>query len=156
MFAAYDPPAGPVLEPPARPLPPAARSSCDGLVATDPTGDSGNPEAAATGSPEAFDITAVNFGLSGDGKSLVTSVTLKNFSKVPPPGALGGYYRVIWTSATRNPDGTAMTKTYATEAFTEPTGVSYSYGLYDPVGNGFLGSATTANGSLPEGPHGAL
>ena len=156
LFAAYDPPAGPVSEPPAAPLPPAAGTSCDGNVASDPTGDAGNPVLSATGSYDAIDITGVAFRLSADAQSLVTNITLKNFSNVPAPGTLGAYYRVVWTSATRNPDATFTSKTYATQATVDPTGVTYEFGQYDPAGNGFVGSTTTATGSATTGPGGTI
>lgn len=156
MFAAYDPPAGPVVEPPARPLPPAAGSSCDGNVATDSTGDAGNPLLSAAGSADTLDITKLNFGLTPDGQSLVTTITLKNFSSVPAPGSLGAFYRAVWTSAKRNADNTITTKAYATEATTSATGVTYRYGEYNLAENDFIGSAVRATGSNTTGPDGTL
>jgi len=156
MFAAYDPPAGPVAEPPARPLPPAAGSSCDGNVATDSTGDAGNPLLSAAGSADTVDITKLNFALTPDGQSLVTTITLKNFSTVPAPGSLGAYYRAVWTSGKRNPDNTITTKAYATEATTSVTGVTYRYGEYNLAENDFIGSTVTATGSNTTGPDGTL
>ena len=154
MFAAYDPPAGPVAEPPLRPLPPGAGISCDGNVAVDPTGDANNPEAPITGNPESFDITAVNFAQSADKQSLMTTITLKNYSAVPPPATLGGYYRVVWATGQNTPDGS--TKHYATEVTTSLTGSSFRFGQYDPVADGFVGTSTTTTGSITEGPGGKL
>jgi hypothetical protein len=154
IFAAYDPPAGPVAEPPLRPLPPGAGISCDGNVAVDPIGDANNPEAPITGSPDSFDITAVNFAQSADKQSLMTSITVKNYSAVPPPATLGGYYRVIWATGQHTPDGS--TKYYATEVNTSLTGSSFRFGQYDPVADGFVGTTTTTTGSITEGPGGKL
>jgi hypothetical protein len=154
MFRVYDPPAGPVAEPPVRPLPPGAGISCDGLVATDPSGDANNPEAPITGSPDNYDITAVNFALSADKQSLVTSITVKNFSYVPAPATVGGYYRVAWATGQKTADGSP--KYYATQVTTDPTGSVYKFGQYDPGANAFVGSTTTATGSTTEGPNGKL
>lgn len=156
MFAAYDPPAGPVPEPPPATLPPPASLSCDGNVATDSIGDANNPEASVTGSPNQFDITNVSFGLTPDGQSLVTSIKINDFSLVPPPATLGGYYRVIWTSATRNADGSLSVKNYATQVTTSLSGITYEYGLYNPGEDAFIGSTTTATGTNTTGPGGTL
>ena len=156
MFAAYDPPAGSVAEPPARPLPPAAGFSCDGNVATDSTGDAGNPVLSAAGSADTLDITKLNFGVSPDGQSVVTTITLKNFSTVPAPGSLGAFYRAVWTSAKRNPDNTVTTKAYATEARVGATGITYRYGEYNTAEDGFVGTTVSATGSNTAGPDGTL
>ncbi len=157
MYAAFDPPAGPVAEPPARPLPPPAISTCDGLVATDSTGDAGNPVLSATGSADQLDITALNFAQTADKQSITTTITLKNFSTTPAPGTAGAIYRVIWTSAKRNADGSLASTSYATEATTDPTGsVAYKYGTYDAAGNAFTGTAVTATGSFTTGVNGTL
>ncbi|HZE88095.1 MAG TPA: hypothetical protein VE404_01040, partial [Verrucomicrobiae bacterium] len=157
MYAAFDPPAGPVAEPPASALPPQAGNSCDGNVATDSTGDAGNPVFPATGSADQLDITALSFALTPDGSSVVTTITLKNFSTIPAPGTLGAYYRVIWTSARRDAGGGLVTTNYATQATTDPTGsVTFKYGAYDPAGNAFVGTATTATGSFTTGANGTL
>jgi hypothetical protein len=154
MFAAYDPPAGPVAEPPLVPLPPGAGISCDSLVAQDPTGDANNPEAPLTGSPDNYDITALNFNLSDDKQSLVTTITLKNYSAVPAPATLGGYYRVVWATAQKTAAGTP--KYYATDVTTDPTGSIYSYGEYNPGDNAFVGSSITTTGTTTEGANGTL
>ena len=154
LFSAYDPPSGPVAEPPVRPLPPGAGISCDGLVAMDPTGDANNPEAPLTGSPDNFDITAVNFAVSPDQQSLVTTITLKNFSIVPAPATLGGFYRVAWATGQKTADGSP--KYYATQVTTDPTGSFYEFGQYDPGENAFVGSTTTTTGVTTEGPNGTL
>ena len=156
MFAAYDPPAGPAVEPPAYPLPREAGMSCDGNVASDSIGDAGNPLLSSTGSPNQFDITKLSFGLTADKQSLVTTITLNNFSTVPPLGAFGAYYKVVWTSAKRNGDGSVTTKTFATQTTTSLSGVTYEYGLYDPAEDAFIGSATSATGSNTTGPNGTL
>jgi hypothetical protein len=156
MYAAFDPPAGPVAQPPAPPLPPPAASSCDGLVATDSSGDAFNAFLGATGSADTMDFTALNFGLSADHQTLITTITLKNFSSVPAAGTAGGIYRTIWTSAKRNPDGSLASTIYATEAKTNATGaVAYRYGVYDPVAAAFVGPVT-ATGSAATGPNGTL
>lgn len=154
MFAAYDPPAGPVAQPPAIPLPPGAGISCDSLVAQDPTGDANNPEAPLTGSPDNYDITAVNFNVSDDKQSLVTTITLKNYSTVPAPATLGGYYRVVWATAQK--DAAGSPKYYATQVTTDPTGSLYEFGQYNPGDNDFVGSTTTATGTTTEGANGTL
>lgn len=154
MFAAYDPPAGPVPPAPVAPLPPGAGISCDGLVATDPTGDANNPEAPLTGSPDNFDITAVNFDLSADKQSLVTRITLKNFSSIPAPATLGGFYRVAWATGQKAADGSP--KYYATQVTTDPTGSIYEFGQYNPGENAFVGSTTTTTGASVEGANGTL
>jgi hypothetical protein len=154
MFAAYDPPAGPVAEPPVRPLPPGAGISCDGLVAMDPTGDANNPEAPLTGSPDNFDITAVNFALSADKQTLIPTITLKNFSAVPAPATAGGYYRVVWATGQKAADGSP--KYYATQVTTDLIGNIYEFGQYDPGANAFVGSTTTTTGTSVEGPNGTL
>jgi hypothetical protein len=154
MFAAYDPPAGPVAEPPLVPLPPGAGISCDSLVAQDPTGDAGNPEAPLTGSPDNYDITALNFNLSADKQSLVTTITLKNYSSVPAPATLGGYYRVVWATGQKTAAGTP--KYYATDVTTDPTGSIYTFGEYNPGDNAFVGSSITTTGTTTEGANGTL
>src|SRR6266545_895184 len=154
MFATYDPPGGPVAEPPLSPLPPGAGISCDGLIAMDPTGDANNPEAPLTGSPDNYDITAVNFGLSADKQTLITTITLKNFSTIPAPATLGGYYRVAWATGQTTADG--RPKYYATQVTTDPIGSVYEFGQYDPGENAFVGSTTTTTGATTEGPNGTL
>ncbi|MDQ1638653.1 MAG: hypothetical protein QOF62_1992 [Pyrinomonadaceae bacterium] len=155
MFAAYDPPAGPVAQPPVVPLPPGAGISCESLVAQDPTGDANNPEAPLTGSPDNYDITAVNFNLSDDKQSLVTTITLKNYSAATPaPATLGGYYRVVWATGQKTAAGTP--KYYATDVTTDPTGSFYTYGEYNAGDNAFVGSATTTTGTTTEGANGTL
>ncbi|MDQ1708381.1 MAG: hypothetical protein QOJ88_1592 [Pyrinomonadaceae bacterium] len=154
MFAAYDPPAGPVAEPPVRPLPAGAGISCDGLVATDATGDANNPEAPLTGSPDNYDITALNFAVSADRQSLVSTITLKNFSTIPAPATAGGYYRAVWATGQKTADGSP--KYYATQVTTDPTGSVYEFGQYDPGGSAFVGSTTTTTGATVEGPNGTL
>ncbi len=154
MFAAYDPPAGPVPQPPVVPLPPGAGISCDSLVAQDPTGDANNPEAPLTGSPDNYDITALNFNVSDDKQSLVTTITLKNYSAVPAPATLGGYYRVVWATGQKTAAGTP--KYYATDVTTDPTGSFYTYGEYNPGDNAFVGSAITTTGTTTEGANGTL
>ena len=156
MYAAFDPPAGPVAQPPDHPLPPAAAAVCSGNLATDSTGDAFNPVLATTGSADQQDLTALAFGISADGQSLVTTVTIKNFTTVPPAGSFGGYYRVIWTSAKRNADGTLARTTYATEAKSDASGVTYRYGQYDAAGNAFVGTAVTATGSYVTGSGGTI
>jgi len=154
MFATYDPPGGPVAEPPLSPLPPGAGISCDGLIAMDPTGDANNPEAPLTGSPDNYDITAVNFGLSADKQTLITTITLKNFSTIPAPATLGGYYRVAWATGQTTADG--RPKYYATQVTTDPIGSVYEFGQYDPGENAFVGSTTTTTGATVEGANGTL
>ncbi|HEV2826757.1 MAG TPA: sialidase family protein [Pyrinomonadaceae bacterium] len=157
MFSQYDPPAGPVAEPPTRPLPPAAGTSCDGVVAVDSTGDAGNPVQSMTGSADQFDITKLTFGLTDDKQSLVTTVTLKNFSIVPPPGTVGGVYRTVWTSAKTNADGSLTSKIYATEVSVDPSGASYTFGQYDPAEESFVsGTTSTPAGTYTEGENGTL
>jgi hypothetical protein len=154
MFAAYDPAAGPVAEPPLSPLPPGAGISCDGLVAMDPTGDANNPEAPLTGSPDNFDITALNFSTSADKQSLISTITLKNYSVVPAPATLGGYYRVVWATGQKTADGSV--KYYATQVTTDPLGSVYEFGQYNAGDNAFVGSTTTTTGTTVEGPNGTL
>ncbi|MFN2531749.1 MAG: hypothetical protein ABR555_10655 [Pyrinomonadaceae bacterium] len=154
MFAMYDPPDAPVPDPPAPLLPPSSGLSCDGYVASDQTGDAVNPEASSTGSPDSFDITKLSFSLSPDKQTLITTITLKNFSAVPPVGTLGGFYKVIWTTSQKNADGSP--KYFATQVTTDPSGSFYEYGAYDPVNNAFLGSSTIATGASVEGPNGTL
>jgi hypothetical protein len=157
MFATYDPPAGPVAEPPAKPLPPAAALSCDGVVAVDSTGDSINPFVSAVGSGDQLDIQKVSFSLSDDKQSLVTTLTLKDFSLTPAPGTLGAYYRTVWTNAQKKSDGTLETKNYATEVAIDATGAKYKFGQYDTAGNSFLsGTTSTPTGSYTAGPNGTL
>jgi hypothetical protein len=157
MFATYDPPAGPVAEPPARPLPPAAGMSCDGNVAADSTGDVYNPVLPAVGGADQLDISNISFALSPDKQSIVTSITVKDFSTTPPPGTLGANYHVIWTRAQKNADGTTTTKGFSTRVATDITGsVTYSYGEFDQAGNAFVGTATTATGTYTTGPNGTL
>ena len=156
MFAAFDPPPGPVAEPPAKGLPPAAGFSCDGTVALDSTGDAGNPLLSGTGSADTLDITQLSFSRSADGQSLVTTITLKNFSTTPAPGSLGAFYRTVWTSAKRNADGSTTVKNYATEARVGVARITYRYGEYDVAGDAFIGSTTTATGSSVTGPNGTL
>jgi hypothetical protein len=157
MFSAYDPPAGPVAEPPKKPLPPAAGISCDGNVATDSTGDVYNPVFAPLGGADPFDITGVSFGLSADKQSLVTTITVKDFSTTPPLGTLGGNYHVVWTGVVKNPDGTSTTKVFSTRVATDISGaVTYRYGEYDEAGAAFVGTAATATGSYTTGPNGTL
>jgi hypothetical protein len=157
LFAAFDPPAGPVAQPPASPaMPPPAASTCGSVVATDTVGDAHNNVIAPAGGADAIDITKLSFRTSPDGQSLVTSIALKNFSTTPVPGTLGAYYRVVWTSGVRQADGSILTTTYATEAATDPTGtVAYQYGTYDAAGNSFL-TSVTASGAFTTGPDGTL
>src|SRR6185436_12121644 len=118
--------------------------------------DAFNAVVSTAGSADQLDITAVHFDLSTDRQTLITTITLKNFSTVPATGTLGGIYRVIWTAAARNADGGLATTIYATEAKTDPTGaVTYRYGVYDPVAPGLVGPVT-ATGSATTGPNGTL
>ncbi|HBB89967.1 MAG TPA: hypothetical protein DC047_20375 [Blastocatellia bacterium] len=156
MFASYDP-AGPVAEPPTKPLPPPASLSCDGNVITDSTGDVYNTVLPAVGGADQLDISKVSFALSPDKQSISATITVKDFSTTPPAGTLGANYRVIWTQAKKNADGTITTKGFATEVGTDVTGtVAYSYGEYDQAGNSFVGSSTTATGTTTTGPNGTL
>src|SRR5262249_49614751 len=119
---------------------------------------------AAAGNADQLDITAVNLDLSADGQTLTTTITLKNFSQTPAPGMTGGIYRVVWTSARRNPDGSVVrnadgsiaTTGYATSVTSDPSGVVYKYGEYDVGGNAFIGTSVTATGSFTTGPSGTL
>ena len=155
MFAAYDPPAGPVPQPPAKPLPPPATTSCDGLVAIDTIGDPSNPFVSAAGSNDQVDMTKLSFALSEDKQSLVTTITLKDFSTTPAVGTLGAYYRTIWTSATKRADGSFDIKNYGTEVATSLTGIRYRYGQYDTAENSFI-DPVSATGSATTGPGGKL
>jgi hypothetical protein len=145
------------VPPQSPPVPPPAGSSCGGLVATDSTGDATNPVLAVTGSVDQVDITSLAFGMSPDGGSLTTTVTLKNFTTSPAPGTLGAYYRVVWKSGRRNPDGTITTTTWATEAGTDVSGaVTYRYGRYDGAEDTFVGTTAAATGTFTTGPEGTL
>ena len=158
MFATYDPPPGPVAEPPARPLPPAPGISCDGNVASDPVGDASHPLLGSNGgSTDQVDITGLNFSLSADGHSLVSTITLANFSTTPITGTLGTLYNTVWTAASRNADGSITSKTYATQANVSLIGTTYTFGQYDPGGDSFLsGTTTTVTGSTTAGPGGTV
>ena len=154
MYAAFDPP-GPVVTPPPRALPPAAGMSCDGNVALDSTGDAGNPVISALGSSDQWDIKALKFGLTPDNQSLETTLTIKNFQTTPVPGTLGAVYRVVWTSATRNADGSATAKNYATEVTVTGPNVTYRSGEYNVAGETFF-SSTSRTGSFVTGVDGTL
>jgi hypothetical protein len=100
-------------------------------------------------------MTKLSFGLSDDKQSLITTITLKDFSLTPAPGTLGAYYRTIWTSATKRADGTFDVKNYATEVAVDPAGATYQYGQYDTAANSFI-SSVTATGTYTTGPGGTL
>jgi len=158
MYAAFDSQAGPDVNPPAPPPPPPHAYTCDSIVVTDPAGDADHPLLHANGgNADQVDITKVGFALTADKQSLVTTITLKNFTPQPITGSLGTYYYVTWTSARKNSDGSAATRTYATRASVSPTGsVAYSFGQYDQAGDAFVGTAATMAGSFVTGPNGTI
>lgn len=155
MFAEWDPPEGPTAEPPqSPPLPPAPGSNCDGTVAEDGVGDAINPAQGYAGDVDQLDITGLRFALTPDGQSLVTTITVKDFSTQPAEGNLGQFYRVIWSAPTLN--GCGKLDGYATEARTDAQGgITYKYGKFDDAGGSFTDSVT-ASGSYMPGPGGEV
>ena len=156
MFAAYDSQAGPDINPPPPPPPLPHPVSCDGNVASDASGDQMHPLLGSNGgSMDQVDITAMSFGLSPDNQSLVSTITLKNFSATPITGTLGTYYYAVWTSARRNSDGSIASRTFATRAAVSATGgLSFTFGQYDPGADTFIGTTTAVTGSSTAGPNG--
>ncbi len=158
MFAAYDSQAGPDINPPPPPPPPPHPVSCDGNVASDASGDQMHPLLGSNGgNMDQVDITGVSFGLSPDNQSLVSTITLKNFSATPIAGTLGTFYYAVWTSARRNSDGTIASRTFATRAAVSITGgLTFTFGEFDPGADAFVGTTTAVTGSSTAGPNGTL
>jgi hypothetical protein len=158
MYSAYDNMAGTDITPPLPPPRPADATSCDGNVVTDPAGDADHPLLHANGgNADQVDITALTLGLTADKQSLVTTMTLKNFTPQPINGSLGTYYYATWTSARKNADGTVATHTFATRAAVSPTGaVTYTFGQYDQANDAFVGTTTSVTGSFVTGPNGSV
>lgn len=158
MYAAFDSQAGPDLNPQGPPPAPPHAFSCNGIVATDPAGDADHPLLHANGgNADQVDLTQVAFSLTPDKQSLVTTITVKNFTAQPINGSLATYYYVTWTAARRNTDGSVATRTYATRATVDISGsVSYEFGEYDQAGDDFIGSTTTIQGATVAGPNGTI
>lgn len=156
MFSQYDGMAGPDINPTGPPPPPPHATSCDGNVVTDAAGDAVHPLLSSNGgNTDQVDITGLSFGLSADEQSLVSTITLKNFSTTPITGAVGTFYYATWTSARKNDDGSVATRTYATRAATDATGaVTYRFGQYDQANDAFVGTSTVVTGSNTPGPGG--
>ena len=157
MYAQFDSMAGADITPPIPPQNPAPTTSCDGQVATDPTGDADHPLIHSVGgTPDQVDFTALAFGLTPDKTAMTTTMTFKNFQPQPINGASGTYYYVTWTSILKNSDGTLATRTYAARANVSLTGVAYSFGQYDQTNDAFVGTTTTVQGSYVTGPNGTI
>ena len=157
MYAAFDSTAGADITPPIPPQSPAPTTSCDGQVATDPTGDADHPLLhSLAGTADQIDFTALSFSLTPDKTALTTTITVKNFNAQPINGASGTYYYVTWTSARKNPDGSLATRAYATRANVTSTGVSYAFGQYDQANDAFVGTTTTVAGTYTTGPNGTI
>jgi hypothetical protein len=156
MYAQFDSQAGADITPPLPPPAPPAPTSCDGAVATDPAGDAVHPLVDGL-NLDNVDITAVSFAVDAAKTTLTTTLTIKNFSAQPVPGALGTFYYTTWTSAVRNADGSLTTRAYATRAEVNAQGaVAYRFGQYDQAGDAFVGTTTVVTGSFTTGPNGTL
>ena len=158
MFAEFDSEAGPDVNPLPPPPPAPAATSCDGNVASDPSGDAQHPLIDNSGvDTSQVDITGVNFALSADKQSLISTITVKNFTAQPITGSLGTFYYVVWTATKRNDDGSIASGYVATRAEVTATGtVNYRFGKYDAAEDAFLGTSTVVTGSTTTGPNGTL
>lgn len=158
MYSAFDSAAGPDITPSVPTFSSQPATSCDGAVATDPTGDADHPLLHSNGgTADQVDFTALSFALTPDKTALTTIMTFKNFTPQPINGSLGTFYYVVWTAARYNTDGSIASRAYAARAAVDTTGaVTYSFGQYDRSNDAFVGSTTPVTGSYITGPNGTI
>jgi hypothetical protein len=132
------------------PPPPPPPDSCNGVgVVSDPAGDASNPLGLPGGTGQ-VDITRVDFAVDPVRRTLTTTMHLASLSPLPIAGTASAYFYVAWTYP-----GTG--KTYATLAV-QPgpgSGLSYSYGEFDPSTNQ-LRASNSATGSMTLGTGGTI
>ena len=120
----------------------ATTASCSSLWS-----DTSSDASAGPSGTQADQLDIVSGGLSDNGSTLTTSLTITNLTTTPAAGGTADeYYFIIGAGG----------KQYFTNAEVAPSGTTYSYGTYDPNATPQYSTTGSATGTVNPGAKGTV